>query len=101
MTTANEILTTAAGHLQDRAATYDRPEGERSMGATVAAFTAVTGVSMTEEQGWLFMVLLKAVRTQQGGHRGDNYEDGAAYFALAGETAAVERRSPSIAKGGI
>lgn len=97
MTTANEILTTAAGHLQDRAATYDRPEGERSMGATVAALKAVTGIAMTEEQGWLFMVLLKAVRTQQGRHRGDNYEDGAAYFALAGETAAIERLSPAEA----
>ncbi len=95
MVRANEILTTAAGHLQDRAATYDRPEGERSMGATVAAFRAVAGITLTEEQGWLFMVLLKAVRTQQGGHRADNYEDGAAYFALAGETAAVERTSPA------
>jgi hypothetical protein len=88
---AADIINSALGHMQDRAATYDKPEGERSMGATVDAFTAVTGVSMTEEQGWLFMALLKAVRSQQGAYRADSYEDGAAYFALAGEAAARDR----------
>lgn len=61
------------------------------MGATVDAFLSVTGVSMTEEQGWLFMALLKAVRSQQGAYRADSYEDGAAYFALAGEAAVRDR----------
>ncbi len=89
--TAADILNAALGHMQDRAATYDNPEGERSMGATVDAFTAVTGVFMTEEQGWLFMALLKAVRSQQGAYRADSYEDGAAYFALAGEAAVRDR----------
>lgn len=88
---AHEILRSAAGHMRDRAATYDKPEGERSMAATVAAFRHVTGVLVTEEQGWLFMALLKAVRSQQGAYRQDSYEDGAAYFALAGESAAVAR----------
>lgn len=59
-TTAPAVLEAGARHMRDRAATYDKPEGERSMGATVAAFRFVTGVSMTEEQGWLFMALLKA-----------------------------------------
>lgn len=85
---ANEILTRAAGHLADRAKTYDKPEGERSMRATVEAFKAVTGHDLTETQGWLFMVLLKAVRSQQGAFKMDSFEDGAAYFALAGESAA-------------
>lgn len=89
--TAAQILAAAAGHMQDRAATYDKPEGERSMAATVAAFQATTGVALTEEQGWLFMLLLKAVRSQQGAYRADSYEDGAAYFSLAGEAAAKER----------
>lgn len=86
--TAQNILKKAAQHMQDRAATYDRPEGERSMGATVQAFNAITGHDLTEEQGWLFMALLKAVRSQQGAYRADSYEDGAAYFALMGEAAA-------------
>lgn len=96
MTTAHDILKAAAGHMQDRAATYDKPEGERSMGATVDAFKAVTGHQLSEEQGWLFMALLKAVRSQQGALRMDSYEDGAAYFALAGESAARDRRRPII-----
>ena len=97
--TAANILTAALGHMCDRAATYDKPEGERSMGATVDAFEAVTGVSMTEEQGWLFMALLKAVRSQQGAYRADSYEDGAAYFALAGEAAVRDRNGGYDAAG--
>ena len=88
---AADILNASLGHMQDRASTYDKPEGARRMGATVDAFKAVTGVFMTEEQGWLFMALLKAVRSQQGAYRADSYEDGAAYFALAGEAAVRDR----------
>ena len=66
MTTAHEILQAAQSHMKDRASTYDKPEGERSMQGTVGAFRAITGVSLTEEQGWLFMAVLKAVRSQQG-----------------------------------
>lgn len=91
MTTAHGILQAAQTHMEDRANTYDKPEGERSMAATVEAFSLITGVRMTEEQGWLFMAVLKAVRSQQGGYRADSYEDGAAYFALAGEAAHVVR----------
>jgi len=54
-------------------------------------FNTLTGVGLTDEQGWLFMVCLKMVRAQQGRYRADSYEDGAAYFALAGESAAQER----------
>lgn len=90
--TAPSILEAGLGHMKDRAVTYDKPQGERSMGATVAAFNAVTGHQLTEEQGWLFQVLLKAVRSQQGAFRLDCYEDGAAYFGLMGEAAAASRR---------
>jgi len=90
-TSAVDLLDAAKGHIGDRTRTYDKPEGERSMGATVQAFEAVTGITLTEEQGWLFQIMLKAVRSQQGFYRGDNYEDGAAYFALMGETAARDR----------
>ena len=82
---AEEILTKAAGHLADRAKTYDKPQGERSMEKTVQMFNTLTGTQLTTEQGWLFMVILKMVRSQQGEYKADNFEDGAAYFALAGE----------------
>lgn len=91
VTTAHSILCSASRHMNDRAATYDKPEGERSMRATVQAFNIMTDNMLTEEQGWLFMQLLKAVRSQQGAYRADSYEDGAAYVALAGEAAAKER----------
>lgn len=93
---ADQILQAAADHMKDRAATYDKPDGERSMAATVEAFRAVTGDGLmnTEERGWLFMGMLKAVRSQQGAYRADCYEDGAAYVALAGEAAARERSGP-------
>jgi len=89
--TASGILNTAANHLQERASTYDQLQGERSIGKTVTMFNTLTGVGLTDEQGWLFMVCLKMVRAQQGRYRADSYEDGAAYFALAGESAAQER----------
>lgn len=88
---APDVLAAGAVHLRERASTYDKPGGERSMAATVAAFKAITGITMTTEQGWLFMVSLKAVRCQQGAFKLDNYEDGAAYFALAAESAAQDR----------
>jgi len=84
---APEFLAQAAAEMADRARTYDRPEGERSMAATVAAFNAAFGRDLTEVEGWFFMVMLKAVRSQQGAHRPDCYTDGAAFFALAGEAA--------------
>lgn len=92
---AHEFLEAGAGHLKDRAEIYDKDgdyDGERSMGKTVAMFNALYGTDISEEQGWQFMAILKMVRSAQGGYKGDNYEDQAAYAALAGETAARTRR---------
>ena len=88
MCRASGILAQAAAEMKDRGATYDQPQGERSMGKTVAAFAAVTGVHMSEQQGWQFMELLKMVRSNQGSYRADSFVDGAAYASLAGEAAA-------------
>ena len=91
MPRASDILQTAAQHMKERASIYDQPQGERSISKTVAMFNTLTGAGLTDEQGWLFMACLKMVRAQQGRYRADSYEDGAAYFALAGESAAQER----------
>ena len=88
--TAMGMLDKAAYEMSERAKTYDNPEGERSMGATVAAFSAITGVQMSEQQGWQFMEVLKMVRSNQGEFRADSFIDGAAYAALAGEAASRE-----------
>ena len=90
---AHTICQSAINTMVERGKTYDKDDKqeERSMGKTVAAFNALTGHSLTEEQGWLFMVALKMARAQQGQYKDDNYLDGTAYFALAGEAASVER----------
>lgn len=82
-------------HMAVRASTYDKQAmgGERSMQACVNAFIAITGDGQidTAERGWMFMVLLKLTRSQQGQFKADNYEDAAAYCGLMGESAAAER----------
>ena len=90
---AQDFLAAAQGHLGDRASTYDSPKGERSMKRTVEAFNIITGHKLSEEQGFLFMVLLKSVRSQQGKYKDDNYQDGAAYFALMGEVGERTRKT--------
>lgn len=93
-TYAPDLLDAAAGHMRDRAATYDKPEGERSMAQTVAVFNQFHGTALTEAQGWHFMQILKDVRlfaNPTNPHR-DSVEDGVAYSALKGE---------AILKGGV
>jgi len=88
---AFNILVEAGKHLGERALTYDNIAGERSMATTVAMFNELVNANMTEEEGWMFMAILKMVRSQQGRFKADNYEDGAAYFALACEAASKAR----------
>ena len=96
---APEILDKAAGHMRDRAGTYDKPEGERSMAQTVAIFNQFHGTSLTEAQGWHFMQVLKDVRLfTRPGYHADSGEDGVAYAALkceakAGESAPVQSKA--------
>lgn len=89
--TAPRLLDAAAGHMQARTSTYDKPEGERSMAQTVAVFNTFHGTSLTEAQGWHFMQILKDVRlfTRPTFHQ-DSAEDGVAYAALKGEAKAKE-----------
>lgn len=81
---AVSMLEEAAHCIGDRASERDT-EAERSMAATIRAFNGMYGTELTEEQGWQFMVLLKMARAKGGDYRRDDYVDGAAYFALAGE----------------
>ena len=90
---ADEILNNAAAEMQDRAASRDSPEGERSMGRCVKAFNAMFGTELTETQGWQFMELLKMARSAGGAFRLDDFTDGVAYAALAGESEARLKQS--------
>jgi hypothetical protein len=87
---AKEMLVSGANLIDERGKTRDNGE-ERSMGACVRAFNAVFNTELTETQGWFFMVLLKMSRSKGGEHSDDDYVDGAAYFALAGESDDNER----------
>lgn len=88
-TNAADILQQAKDCLVNRAVERDK-EQERSMKSCVEAFNALTGKSLTEGDGWLLMVCLKAARAEGGCFKADDYVDGAAYFALYGEASAKE-----------
>lgn len=97
---AQNFLATALNAMEERAQLRDSTEGERSMAATVKAFNAIRKTSLTEEDGWAFMVLLKLVRSTNGKFHADDYVDGAAYFGLLGEAAEKERLSDKPLKTG-
>lgn len=65
--------------------------GERSMAKIVTTFNALTGHTLTESDGWKFMVLLKLVRAGQGFYDRDSFVDAAAYCGLLGECESVAR----------
>lgn len=51
---------------------------------------ALLGPGMSELDGWRFMVCLKLARSINGKFNADDYDDMAAYAALAGECAAKD-----------
>ena len=86
-----EQLRQAAQCIADRAVQRDH-EGERSMARAVTTFNTLTGHDLSERDGWVFMNILKLSRAQSAVESGapanlDDYIDGAAYMALAGEAA--------------
>lgn len=86
---AQDLLRLAAGHMDDRAVTYDTPGGERSMGKTIGAFNIITGHKLKESEGWLLYQLLKDVRQWSNpDYHADSAEDSVAYSALKGEALA-------------
>jgi len=90
--TAPQILNKAATIMEQRGKQYDKPEGERSMGRTVAAFNLVTGRDLSESEGWLLLQILKDVRDRQTkAPHVDSLEDCVAYAALKAEARLQEK----------
>jgi hypothetical protein len=92
--TASSFLEQADRTLGERGKQYDKNgEQERSMGRTVAAFNAVTGLKLTEQQGWAFMLTLKLVRGADKPHA-DSALDAVGYSALYAESvqAAIDKQ---------
>lgn len=81
---ASDFLEEAVTTMKKRALQRDT-ENERSMEKTVAIFNAWTGGSMTEADGWRFMICLKQAREIQGSFLRDDYVDLSAYAGLLGE----------------
>ena len=90
--TAPDFLQKALDAISNRAAERDNDAtAERSMECVVRMFNIWRGQransDLTERDGWMFMVFLKQARCRYGKHQPDDYVDGPAYFALAGEAA--------------
>lgn len=81
---AHELLEQARAALADRAKTRD-DGSERSMALAVSIFGAMTGRTMSELDGWRFMIALKLARAARGQCHLDDWIDLAGYAALAGE----------------
>ena len=107
------LLDSAKDELLDRAVTYDSPEGEKSMAATVDAFNIICGRAllkngkMTEAMGWEFMSILKKVRqfSRDTPHLDSDVDD-VAYTAFAGsarisEGHENEKLAKTVAGGSI
>jgi len=90
---APEILAQAAQALADRGKERDTEEGERSMGRATEIYGGMTGVYMTEQMGWLFMIALKLARAERSNNP-DHYVDLAGYAALLGEHMTEPKREP-------
>lgn len=89
-TTPDALLTEATTTLKQRGADYDGKGyqgGERSMAATVEIFEAITGIALSELDGWYFMMALKLARSRSGKPKRDTYVDLAGYAGLMGECA--------------
>lgn len=92
---APEILDHAKRLHEVRGETRDAPDG-KPMAKAVAMFNALRGDDMTEAEGYQFLELLKMARASQGRFCIDDYVDGAAYAAMAGEAAAERNESKEV-----
>lgn len=84
---ASAWLGEAKAIMDERAKQYDdEGSGERSMGAAVLAFNAITGGGLTTADGYLLLALLKMVRdNQRESPHMDSLVDLVAYSALYAE----------------
>lgn len=89
---STEFLQSAMDVQKERGEQYDKPSGERSMGATVRAFNAITGHALEESDGWMFLALLKLVRQSQNPEKyhHDSALDFVAYASLYAEAASEQ-----------
>ena len=74
---------------KDRQEKYGTPYNNHRRIANL--WSAYLDETITPEQVAIMMALMKVARSMQEHHE-DNYVDGTAYFAIAGELAAIKKR---------
>lgn len=62
------------------------------------AWSGFTGREVKRSEVALLMALMKIARTRSGSHNPDDYTDGTAYMAIAGELAEWENKTPELFK---
>ena len=89
---STEFLQAAIDVQAERGKQYDKPTGERSMGATISAFNCITGYTLEESDGWMLLGLLKLVRQSQNPeqYHHDSALDFVAYASLYAEAASEQ-----------
>jgi hypothetical protein len=89
---AASFLKEAMAQMQARAELRDTPEGERTAKQIAKVFNAITGNEITEADAWIFLIVLKLVRSMSGKYCKDDYVDLAAYASLLGECESTRKR---------
>lgn len=89
---AHGFLDEASNTMKQRAALRDAEGGERTAAQIAKVFNAITGHSLSEADAWMFLVVLKIVRSRNGKYNRDDYVDLAAYAGLLGECESVNRK---------
>lgn len=70
----------------ERSREYEQEGGERSVEQIVKAFNSITRKNLTEEEGWLFLTLLKMVRAwNTSEYHHDSALDMVSYASLTAE----------------
>jgi hypothetical protein len=88
---AHGFLEEASQAMKQRAALRDAEDGERTAAQIAKVFNAITGHEISEADAWMFLLVMKIVRSRNGKYHRDDYVDGSSYFALLGECESINR----------
>lgn len=95
----HSILGKVSDIVKERGTQRDLIEGERTMSKCVHTFNALTDLNLTEQQGWIFMMILKLCRMQRGSFKEDDYLDTIGYSALLAESAIDQETKDYVIEG--
>lgn len=88
---AYSFLEEAVTTMKARAELRDKEDGERTAAQIAKVFNVITGHTLSEADAWMFLIVLKIVRSRSGRYNKDDYVDLAAYSGLLGEFESTNR----------